>query len=86
MIGELLEALRHFERMGAAFQRTGTGDQCERQRIAEARLPDGDDGVGGGLDCHGGPRLSRPMARGPNFARLFSNHYSELRVQRTLES
>ena len=31
MIGELLQALRHFKRMGAAFQRARPGDQCERE-------------------------------------------------------
>ena len=62
--GDLLQRRRHLERMRAAFQRAGPGDQRQRQRIAEARLPDGDDGVGGGLGGHCGPRLRARMARG----------------------
>ena len=46
--GDLFQRCRHLERMRAAFQRAGTGDQSKRQAIAELGFADLDDGIGGG--------------------------------------
>ena len=43
---DLLERGRHFQRMRAAFELAWAGDQRERQRIAETRIADGDNGIG----------------------------------------
>ena len=42
---DFLQRLRHLQRMRAALQRAGPGDQRERQRVAELHVADGDDGV-----------------------------------------
>ena len=57
---DLLQCARHLQRMIAALERAGPGDQGERQRIAEPGLTGGDDRVWSGFGCrhrrdHEGP-------------------------------
>src|SRR5918998_345873 len=49
----LLEGGGHFERMRAALHRAGTGDEAERQGVAEADGADRDGGLAGGDVAHG---------------------------------
>src|SRR5262245_27165923 len=55
--GDLLERRGHVDGVVAAFERARPGDQRQRQRVAEARLADGDDRAGCGIDLQ--HRLSR---------------------------
>src|SRR5262249_18635337 len=48
-----LQRRGYFERMRAALERTRSRDQRKRQRIAETRLTDGDNGIGGRINRHG---------------------------------
>src|SRR6185437_6736069 len=57
--GDLLQRRRHLQRMRAAFERAWTGDQRQRQIVAEARAADGDSAVGALIQTFI-PRAARP--------------------------
>ena len=46
--GDFLERAGHVECVRAAFEHTWSRDQSERQRVAEVRLTDGNNSIGGG--------------------------------------
>src|SRR5439155_8290554 len=61
LVGDFLQRGSHLERVLAALERAGPGDQHERQTVAEARRANGDSGIGSGLDRHGGRPGAGPV-------------------------
>src|SRR5207247_9483059 len=61
LAGDFLERRNHLQRVLAALERAGPGDQHERQAVAEARRANGDSGIGSWLDRHRGRPCAGPV-------------------------